>query len=287
MSSTSLAHTARRLALGLALLLCGGLAWGSEWHQFRGPAEGSPEAVGRYSNGCLIGGAALPDAGPGYQAIRLARSRSYAHPTLVDYIQRLGRRVADRGLGIMLVADLAMPRGGRFRSGHRSHQSGLDADIWLRLDVPPLPASRRQAYDAVPAALFVDRKRWVVTPSFRWKHAELLRLAALDERVKRIFVNPAIKKDLCERRWELDRSWLRKLRPWWGHDAHFHVRLACPPGSRDCADQPPPPPGEGCGDEVESWLTDLRRPPKSPSPPGPEIEPPPPPLRCQALLETG
>ncbi len=271
----------------LALLLSCGQAGANNWSGFRSPTTDAAEAIGKYSNGCLLGGVALPDAGPGYQAVRLARSRNYGHPWMVDYIQSLGERVSKRGLGIMLVADMAMPRGGRFRSGHRSHQSGLDADIWLRLDAPVLPVSERQAYSAVAARLFVDRKKLVVTPDFRWKHAELIRQAAQDERVARIFVHPAIKKNLCERQWDVERSWLRKVRPWWGHDAHFHVRLHCPPGN-DCRAQSPPPPGEGCGAEVESWLADMRKPPRPRDTPDPRATPEPtpiPPPRCAALLQ--
>lgn len=280
-----------RFLIVSSLLLLAPSTWAANWSSFHSPASGSPEAIGKYANGCLLGGTALPDAGPGYQAVRLARSRNYGHPWMIDFIEKLGQRVSQRGLGIMLVADLAMPRGGRFSSGHKSHQSGLDADIWLRLDAPVLPASQRQAYDAVAAKLYVNRKTWVVTPDFRWKHAEMIRQAALDERVARIFVNPAIKKNLCQRRWDVDRSWLRKLRPWWGHDSHFHVRLHCPPNSKDCTEQAPPPAGEGCGEAVDKWLADFRKPPK-PRKPRPTSDPaatpkptPPPPLRCQALLQ--
>ncbi len=261
---------------------CMPLANAGDWAKFKNPAHGEAEAIGDYTNGCLIGGAAVPDTGPGYQAVRLAKRRNYAHPEMVDYIQKLGQRVEQRRLGTMLVADIAMPRGGRFTSGHASHQSGLDADIWLRLGAPRLPASKRQGHNDVAAVLLVDRRQLKVTPSFQWKHAELIRQAAMDERVARIFVHPAIKKSLCNRKWETDRSWLRKVRPWWGHDSHFHVRLSCPPGSTDCKDQPAPPPGEGCGAEVESWLADMRKPPK---PSKPKPPPPPPPSRCQALLQ--
>ena len=57
----------------------------------------------------------------------------------------------------------------------------------------------------------------------------VVRLAAQDPRVERIFVNAAIKKAIC-RDAGGDRSWLAKVRPMYGHDYHFHVRLACPPG---------------------------------------------------------
>lgn len=266
------------------LLLIPSLASAGSWHRFKTPAAGQPESIGKYANGCLIGGSALPDSGPGYQAVRLARKRNFGHPDMVDYIQKLGQRVEGRRLGTMLVADMAMPRGGRFTSGHASHQSGLDADIWLRLGAPRLPASQRQGYNDVKAVLLVDRRRLKVTSSFKWKHAELIRQAALDDRVARIFVHPAIKKSLCDRQWKTDRGWLRKVRPWWGHDSHFHVRLRCPAGSTDCENQEPPPPGEGCGAEVESWLADMRKPPK---PSKPKPPPPPPPARCEALLSQG
>ena len=261
-----------------------GLAAASIWETFREPHPAAAEAIGKYNNGCLLGGEELPHAGTGYQGVRLARRRNFGHPWMVDYIKSLGERVSQRGLGIMLVADMAMPRGGRFRSGHKSHQSGLDADIWLRLDAPVLPRSQRQGYDAVAAKLFVNRKTLEVTPDFRWKHAEMIRQAALDERVARIFVHPAIKKNLCERRWQQDRSWLGKIRPWWGHDSHFHVRLHCPPGN-DCRNQSAPKKGEGCGEEVESWLVDMRKPPKPRLTPRITPSPPPPPARCQAILD--
>lgn len=270
-----------KLLAATCLLLLPMLAGASGWERFKTPSSGNSESIGGYANGCLVGGAAIPDSGPGYQAVRLARKRNYGHPQLVDYIQKLGQRVEDRRLGTMLVADVAMPRGGRFTSGHASHQSGLDADIWLRLSAPKLPASKRQGHNDVRAVLLVDRKKLKVTPSFKWKHAELIRLAAQDDRVARIFVHPAIKKNLCQRNWETDRSWLRKVRPWWGHDSHFHVRLKCPAGSTECKNQPAPPAGEGCG-EVNNWLADLRNPPKTK--PKPKKPRPPAPARCQAML---
>jgi penicillin-insensitive murein endopeptidase len=36
----------------------------------------------------------------------------------------------------------------------------------------------------------------------------------------------------------------------------MHVRLACPPGSSECVAQEPPPEGDGCGAELQSWFDD-------------------------------
>jgi penicillin-insensitive murein endopeptidase len=81
----------------------------------------------------------------------------------------------------------------------------------------------------------------------------------------RMFVNPAIKRQLC-REAGTDRDWLAKVRPWWGHDDHFHIRLNCPPGQTLCENQAPVPPGDGCGKELDWWFTLEGRHPK-PSPP--------------------
>jgi penicillin-insensitive murein endopeptidase len=50
-----------------------------------------------------------------------------------------------------------------------------------------------------------------------------------------------------------DTEWLRRLRPWWGHDDHIHVRLHCP-ANEACTEQEPPPEGDGSGAEITEWL---------------------------------
>lgn len=277
-------HLASRIALG-ALALLSATAMASPWERFNTPYGQAPESVGSYSNGCLMGGEALPTEGPGYQTVRLYRSRNYGHPAMVQFLQDLGARVERNNLGIMLVADIAMPRGGRFSSGHRSHQTGLDADIWLRLNAPRLPVAQRTGHNDVAAVLMVDRNNFVVNERWSDKQARMIQLAAADERVARIFVHPAIKRALCDYAWE-DRSWLRRVRPWWGHDSHFHVRLHCQPGE-DCKPQNPPPAGDGCGRELASWYPQNRPKPKKPAKPvkkAPKRQPPPPPARCRTLL---
>ena len=106
-----------------------------------------------------------------------------------------------------------------------------------------------------------------------WTHAhtELIRAAAEDPAVERIFVNAAIKKALC-REAGSDRAWLAKVRPWWGHDYHFHIRIYCPADSPQCEPQPPPESGEGCGHELDYWFTEAMlhpAPPTEPPKPGP------------------
>lgn len=214
-----------------------------DWPDVEGPAPGPPRVIGRYAAACIAGAVRLPLDGPGFQAVDLARNRHWGHPDLVAYLIDLGRRAHEAGLGTMLVGDMAQPRGGPMPYGHVSHQSGLDVDVWYRLDLAPLPRNAREGLEEIS---FVDHERGRVHPE-RWtdKHAELVRLAASDPRVTRVFVDAAIKRDLCEREWS-DRSWLRVVRPYPRHDDHLHVRLRCPEDSPECVDQAPPPPGEGC-----------------------------------------
>ncbi|WP_104203767.1 penicillin-insensitive murein endopeptidase [Billgrantia saliphila] len=213
-----------------------------DWSEVTDPLPGEPRIIGHHGGACLVGAEQLPADGVGYQAVDMKRNRHYGHPVLVDYIEDLGRRVDAAGFGPVLVGDMAQPRGGPMPYGHVSHQSGLDVDIWFRLDLPLLDHSQREGIDQ---PILVDSRTQRLDGRWSDRHAELIRLAADDSRVSRIFVDAAVKRDLCEREWD-DRSWLRRVRPWHSHDEHLHVRLRCPPGADECVDQAEPPPGEGC-----------------------------------------
>ena len=248
------------------------------------PSPGAAAAIGGYARGCLAGAVQLPADGPGHQAMRLSRERRFAHPELVAFVERLAATLRAAGHPGLLVGDLAQPRGGPMTSGHRSHQSGLDGDIWyLPAPAERLSRAQRETLSAVPlvvpGTLELDAERFAAFDT-----AAVLRAAAGDPAVARIFVHPAVKRALC-RRVDGERAWLRKLRPWWGHDHHFHVRLACPAGEAGCVDQDPPPPGDGCDATLAWWFTDE---PWAPS----DAEPRAPltlaqlPARCAALVTT-
>src|SRR5690606_25400919 len=100
-----------------------------------------------------------------------------------------------------------------------------------------------------PNSLYVDDRKW--TPA----HAGVLRRAASYPNVERILVHPGIKKKLCDTV-RGDRSWLRKVRPFWGHDSHFHIRISCPAGSPGCRSQDPVPRSEGCDKSLAWWFTE-------------------------------
>jgi penicillin-insensitive murein endopeptidase len=213
------------------------------WAKFRAPLDGPAHAIGGYSNGCIEGAVALEPQGDGWRIAKPERNRRFGHPLLVGMIRDLGRALAKLGQGPLSVGDLGQPRGGPAPNGHASHQTGLDVDVWF---LPP---------DGGKSVSMIDAERTHATARFDDKMMRLLRLAAEDVRVDRLFVHPALKKALCERAGAA-KEWLRKVRPWWGHDDHFHVRLQCPKDSPDCVAQSALPPGDGC--EGLAWWFDKK-----------------------------
>src|SRR5262245_43661440 len=212
------------------------------------PTAGPPAAIGSYERGGLSGAIPLPTDGPNWQVMRPSRHRAWGHPILIAFLERLAQKLpGEAGWPGILIGDIAQPRGGPMLTGHGSHQIGLDADIWLT----PMPSRRlsvveredMSAIDVVAADGNEVDEAW--TP----QHRRLLEAFSREPQVARIFVNPAIKRELCHEAGP-DRSWLTKIRPWWGHNYHFHIRLSCPSGQPACRDQAPPPPGDGCGKEL-------------------------------------
>ena len=230
------------------------------------PSAQAPESFGSYSKGCLAGAVQLPETGPTWQAMRLSRNRTWGHPALVDFLKRFSVKAAQQpGWAGIYIGDMSQPRGGPMSSGHASHQIGLDADIWM---LPParlnLTATERENLSSIS----MQRAEGAyVNASWTRAHMEVIKAAAKDPAVARIFVFGGAKVQMCKDA-GADRDWLRKVRPWWGHHYHFHIRLNCPAGDRTCVDQAPPPPGDGCK-EAEEWVGRILNPP----PPDPNAKP--------------
>src|SRR6516162_3992461 len=155
------------------------------------PFPGPPRSIGGYFDGCLAGAVPLQITGPTWQVMRLSRNRNWGNPQLVRFIQRFAMNAKKVGWNGLLVGDMSQPRGGPMLSEHRSHQIGLDVDIWFT-PMPDHVQSREErefssATDVVaPDQLDVDPEVWTL------RHTELIRTAAQDPVVIRILVNAAI-----------------------------------------------------------------------------------------------
>lgn len=227
------------------------------------------EPFGGYAKGCAAGNVMLPETGPTWQAMRLSRNRNWGQPEAIDFIKDLSAKAAKQpGWSGLYIGDISQPRGGPMLTGHASHQIGLDADIWLRpADRLNLSTTERENISSIS----MRRANGAFTND-QWTraHHNILKAAASDPRVARIFIFPGAKVQMCQDE-KGDRSWLRKIRPWYGHHYHFHVRLACPKGARGCVDQAPPPAGDGCADAQE-WVNNILNPPP-PDPNAPKPKP--------------
>ena len=245
------------------------------------PTQGTTHSIGFYSKGCLSGAVSLPIDGDDWQVMRLSRNRNWGTTELVSAIKHIARDARRAGWPGLLIGDMSQPRGGPMKTGHASHQIGLDVDIWLT----PMPShtltrQEREDMSAVNVVtqdrLNVERSVW--TPA----HLALVKAAASQPQATRVFVNAAIKKELC--RTAAGSPWMTKVRPYWGHDDHIHVRLACPQGDSSCEDQEAPPPSDGCSEkELAYWFQPNVLHP-TPGPPRPPLPLSALPQACRAVL---
>ena len=157
----------------------------------------------------------------------------------------------------LYIGDIAAPRGGPRPYGHQSHQTGLDVDIWL---TPPKSLTlTKKERDNIKALSVRKKNLKEVNKNWTLVHAKILREAALDNRVDRIFINAPAKIWMCENI-QGSKKWLQKIRPIWGHHSHFHVRLKCPQDSTECITQRPTVSEiskslTGCDETLYWWVT--------------------------------
>lgn len=221
------------------------------------PSIGNAVAIGYYPRGCLQGGVELPITGAAWQVMRVSRNRNWGHPELVTFLERFAPLAAKAtGWHGILIGDMAQPRGGPLPFGHKSHQIGLDVDIWFM----PMPdrALSKEERDTISAINLVSADWKHLNPQ-TWtpQHIAFIKTAALQPEVERVLVNAAIKKELCRVEDKAHDTWMAKVRPWYGHHDHIHVRLRCPADSPNCRAQPPVPGGDGCSaKELDYWFSD-------------------------------
>ncbi len=233
----------------------------------------TPNALGKYAKGCLAGAQQLPETGPTWQAMRLSRNRNWAHPKMIRYLERLSAKVATiPGWKGLYIGDISQPRGGPMTSSHQSHQLGLDADIWL---LPPKRLNLNQSERENLSSKSVRSKDWrTVNGNWTEAHMAVLKAAASDPAVDRIFITAPAKVWMCKHA-KGKKRWLQKIRPYWGHHYHFHVRLKCPAGSKNCTTQTPTVKqlsknATGCDKDLNWWVTTALAPPDPNAPKAPK-----------------
>lgn len=215
------------------------------------PTRGDSESLGGTSLGCLKGGKTFHGKENGIVISQSRRGRFWGHSLLIDLLTELGEFTYQRHKRYLVLGDLSLSRGGPTFGGHSSHQNGLDVDIWFET------LAKRPKWDW----LQTQEMKSIITPkglerTFGDTQLSMMTYLSQDDRVARIFVHPDIKKYLCEKkRDQFQTEGLRKIRPWYGHDDHLHLRLKCSSKDKECIDQAEPPAGDGC-DQLSWWYSD-------------------------------
>lgn len=241
--------TAAAVLMGLALPASAQSLAKDVFGAFRTASGGPAVSIGNYSQGCAQGLVQMPESGPSWQSMRLSRNRNWGHPEMIGFLQGLSRAAQQAGWQGLYIGDISQPRGGPMTSGHASHQLGLDADIWM-LPPPTLGLSPQQR-ENLSSVSVVANGGTALSGNWTGGHMSIMRAAARDPRVERIFVDPIAKVAMCQMETG-NRDWLRKIRPINNHDFHFHVRMNCPAGSI-CQTPNPIPAGDGCA-EAQEWI---------------------------------
>jgi penicillin-insensitive murein endopeptidase len=212
------------------------------------PSEGKSLAIGEYALGCLQGAQTFTGKEKGLHLSQIKRGRYWGHPDLIGLLTRAGENFYRLNRSL-IVGDLSQSRGGPTLTGHNSHQTGLDVDIWFKMPErqDELDFRLLETEDMQPIKELDDDQ------------IKMIKYFANDSSVERIFINASFKRALCVGK-KLSFEEHQKLRPWWGHDDHIHVRLKCPADSPACVSQNPLPPADGCGPELDWWFTTEAKP---------------------------
>jgi penicillin-insensitive murein endopeptidase len=213
-------------------------------------AEGAGVSVscGAVNRGALFGALKLPDRGPFHVVPEPWASRDHHYGTaeLVGLIQRAAAEVeAAQPGGVLGVADLSAALGGR-APGHRSHQSGRDADIlYYARDVhgaPFIPDGNMPVYTGSGLAYYAYSPAWKVGIPRRYfdtaRNWALVKALLTDKQVvvEKLFVGARIEYWLVQHaiRAHEPAALVKRARlvmqqpPGVGrHNDHMHLRVAC------------------------------------------------------------
>jgi penicillin-insensitive murein endopeptidase len=209
------------------------------------------ESVGYYSKGSLINAQSVLDQVPTIQKLFIAREKLYSTDQIFSLLSDASEFISGNfpNSEILQVGDLSAKNGGP-AVRHASHQNGLDADIVYLRRNKYVQSNEAAEWDED----FIGKN--IPTENFNTeRNFALFKFLVTNTPVTRIFVDAAIKKQLCqfanssgEIKDPATVETLRRLRPEDLHRTHFHLRIGCPPSDHNCTPQSEPVTGSGCDD---------------------------------------
>jgi penicillin-insensitive murein endopeptidase len=220
--------------------------------------QGHAKASAAKSKGGAKGGQSIgaPNGGKLTGSIRLKGSRylrqrkdahSWGLPALVRLVQRASSRVANKHQGsVMLVGDLSGRTGGPLE-GHRSHQSGRDADIGfyvLNSRGKPVNVKHFVAFDSsgkgreLPWATFDEARNWTLIQALLNDPKALVRYLFINHGLRGRLLAYATRKHMPKEIISRAAAAMMTAKDVDLHDDHLHVRIACPESMREvCSEE--------------------------------------------------
>ena len=166
-----------------------------------------------------------------------SRDAVYGHPALVLMLQRTATQMAREASGaVLVVGDLSSKYGGPL-PGHRSHQSGRDADVGFfvtdqkgrpqRLDHFVKFDAQGEATDG-SGLRFDDYRNWLMVQMWLRDRRAEVRYVFVATHLRRRLLDFAKARPAFRKYAEQAATLLLQPRNSSAHSDHFHVRIACP-----------------------------------------------------------
>jgi penicillin-insensitive murein endopeptidase len=207
------------------------------------------KSVGSPTAGHLLGGSRLDDT-PYLHVLPhdVPGDVRWGLTPLVSMIDRGARTVQKKYPGSVLEVGHLSRAGGGDVGDHASHESGRDADIafYVKNNVEKQVFSDHMVQfrgdgsaPSWPGAKFDDAKNWALISSFVQDPANVTHIfvsapirARLLAYAEKNGAAPAVRNRAAELMMQPHGSL--------PHDDHFHVRIGCPAGQRECVENPQP-----------------------------------------------
>ncbi|WP_413582270.1 penicillin-insensitive murein endopeptidase [Bdellovibrio sp. HCB288] len=175
--------------------------------------------------------------------LRPSRMTHFGTVELAYLVARMGKYTrAIAPSHSLRLGDLSKKNGGTLGS-HKSHKTGLDADIAYYFKADKNMAGFSSALKGGKPI-----GEWMVAQ--QWK---LFKYAVSSKFVDRIFIHPTLKKSMCTHARsqgdidsDLGKEVLRRLVSEVNHYNHFHLRIKCSKSQVRCRQMADPAPGTGC-----------------------------------------
>ncbi|MGZ3695572.1 MAG: penicillin-insensitive murein endopeptidase [Bdellovibrionota bacterium] len=205
-----------------------------------------PDGSVENTYGSLVTATQLPAQGEGFRRVRY-EDQFWGTGMMISMIDRASAEFVTKHPDLFVYVGAVAREHGGFFPPHKSHQSGLDADIPY---IGTKGFETQLEKDGSVKKSFLTEKNW--------DYYRLLMSQRIFDNgkefpaVSMILVDPRLKTHFCEfaktqnLTSPLDLEILRRMRPTEGHDDHFHLRLRCSPHHPLCLRQNYDPKETGC-----------------------------------------